>query len=652
LLVRWKSGLQHVDIANCLEAFQVHNSQSFVACKASPARFLYLRPVVWHLTGRHNVFYMFGVLVAVRHSLLLALALVLLGCSSGSSPKIDPPPPPAVTVTVTPTTANMRAGESLTFTATVTGSGNASVSWSVNNTAGGSAVLGTVDSNGKYTAPATLPSPSSVTIKAVSAADTSKSDTSAVTLLNPTPVLTGINPSATNLGNYSLTITGSNFVYGAHVLMNGTALATTFVSSTQLTATGNAATAGTYPVSVQNPDPGTSSSSVINFQVTGSTQSSSCSGMSTGEGASLNGFLPFPSDNLWNKDISASPVDPNSTAIINFIGSSVGLHADFGAGQYNNSTIGIPYSVVGASQPLIPVNFTAYGAESDAGPMPIPLTAPIEGYPNPGTGDRHVLVLDNSNCYLYELYSAYPQSDRWNADSAAIWDLLANEQRPYTWTSADAAGLPIFPGLIRYDEVAAGQIKHAIRFTVQHSSAGMTPPASHWASNSSDPHAPPMGMRVRLKSSFNVSSFSAANQVILNAMKKYGLIVADNGSSMYISGAPDDRWSNDDLHNLGSVTASNFEVVQITPLYTAANVPTGASPQIAHFTASATSVAAGTPVTLSWQVSGASYVLVSPEIGATRGTSATVHPSATITYTLYANNAFGQTISAITITVH
>ncbi len=596
-----------------------------------------------------------GLPISLRHILLLiALALVLAGCGSArSSTQKQPPPSTAtVSVSVSPPTANIRAGASLTFAATVAGSANTSVTWSVNDSLGGSTTLGTIDSAGKYTAPISLPSSNSITVKAVSVADPTKSDSSAVSLLNPTPVVTGINPASSNLGNYSLTITGSSFVSGAHVMMNGIALTTTFVSSTQLTAAGNAASAGTFPVTVQNPDPGSSTSSPINFQVNGSTQTSSCSGMSTGQGANLNGFLPFPTDNLWNKDISASPVDPNSPSIINFIGSTIGLHADFGTGQYNNSTIGIPYSVVGGSQPLIPVNFTAYGAESDAGPMPIPLTAPIEGYPNPGTGDRHVLVLDNSNCFLYELYSAYPQSSTWNADSAAVWDLLADEQRPYGWTSADAAGLPIFPGLVRYDEVAAGHINHAIRFTVQHSSPAFTPPASHFASNSSDPHAPPMGMRIRLKSSFNVSSFSAANQVILNAMKKYGMIVADNGSSMYLSGAPDDRWDNNDLHNLGSVTASNFEVVQITPLYTSANMPSGAAPHITQFVASSTSVAAGTAVTLSWQVAGASYALVSPEIGATRGTSATVRPSATTTYTLYANNAFGQTTSTVTVTVH
>jgi len=284
--------------------------------------------------------------------------------------------------------------------------------------------------------------------------------------------------------------------------------------------------------------------------------------------------------------------------------------------------------------------------------MPIPLTTPIEGYPNPGSGDRHVLVLDSASCFLYELYGSYPQSASWNADSGAVWDLLANEHRPYTWTSADAAGLPIFPGLVRYDEVVAGAIKHAIRFTLQNSSAGFTPPASHWASTTSNTTAPPMGTRFRLKSSFNVATFSATNQVILNAMKKYGLILADNGTSMYIGGAPDDRWDNSDLHNLGQVHASDFEVVQISPVYTSSNVPTGPTPTISSFTASATSVTAGTAVTLSWQVSGASYVIVSPTIGATRSTSASVSPTTTTTYTLYATNAYGRTSSSVTITVH
>lgn len=374
--------------------------------------------------------------------------------------------------------------------------------------------------------------------------------------------------------------------------------------------------------------------------------------MQTGQGATLGGFRPFPADSLWNQDVSSASVDPNSGSAIGFIGTGVGLHADFGGGLYQGSTIGIPYTVVGAQQPLIPVNFTAYGSESDPGPMPIALSAPIEGFPNPGSGDRHVLVLDNANCFLYEMFSSYPQAGSWNADSAAVWDLLSNEQRPYGWTSADAAGLPIFPGLVRFDEVAAGQINHAIRFTVQHSKAAFVPPASHAAGNSSDSRALPMGARLRLKSNFNVSGFSAANQVILNAMKKYGLIVADNGSSMYLSGAPDDRWDNNDLHNLGQVTAGDFDVLTLSPLYTDATAPTGASPHVSSFTASASSVSAGTPVTLSWQVTGSSYIIVSPAIGVTRASSASVSPSATTTYTLYAANAFGQTKATVTISVH
>jgi hypothetical protein len=403
---------------------------------------------------------------------------------------------------------------------------------------------------------------------------------------------------------------------------------------------------------VQNPNPGGSASSAINFQVNGSTQTSSCSQMSTGQGASLGSFVPFPSDNLWNKDISSATVDPNSASIINFIGPTIGLHPDFGQGEYNGSYIGIPYTVVDSTQALIPINYQAYGSESDPGPMPIPLTAPIEGYPNPGSGDRHILVLDKSNCFLYELYSSYPQSSSWNADSGAVWDLLSDEQRPYTWTSADAAGLPIFPGLVRYDEVAAGAINHAIRFTLPNTSAGFTPPASHWAASSTATYAPPMGTRLRLKASFDVSSYSAANQVIFNAMKKYGIILADNGSAMYISGAPDDRWNNSDLHLLNGATAADFDVIQISPLYTNSSVPTGANPQIASFSASSSTISSGSSVTLSWQVSGADYIIISPTVGATRGTSASVSPSSSTTYTLYAANAFGQTTSTLQITVN
>jgi len=375
--------------------------------------------------------------------------------------------------------------------------------------------------------------------------------------------------------------------------------------------------------------------------------------MATGAGASLNGFRPFPASNAWNQDISAAAVDPNSDSYINFIGTTVPLHPDFGSGEYQGSFIGIPYSIVDSSQAPVNILFNAYGDESDPGPMPIPANANIEGYPNPGTGDRHVLVLDNNNCWLYELYGSSVNTDgTWNAASAAVWDLQNYTQRPLTWTSADAAGLSIFPGLVRYDEAASGQIAHAIRFTLQNSVAAFVLPATHWAANSTAQFAAPMGMRLRLKASFDISSFSATNQVILTALKQYGMIMADNGSSMYISGAPDDRWSNDDLHNLTSLTASDFEVVTLGTVYTSANIPQGSAPNISSFTAGTSNpVSAGTAVTLSWTATGASYYIVSPQIGAVRGTTAVVAPSTTTTYTLYATNEFGRTTATVTVTV-
>src|SRR5579872_1638723 len=385
----------------------------------------------------------------------------------------------------------------------------------------------------------------------------------------------------------------------------------------------------------------------------GGTSTGACSVMTTGVGATLNGFVPFTSSNLWNTDISSTQVDANSDAIINFIGPGIGLHPDFGTGQYNGSDIGIPYTIVSGTQGMVSIDFTAYGSESDPGPMPIPSGAPIEGDPNPGNGDRHVLVLDNSNCFLYELYSSYPNNDgTWNAASTAVWDLISNEQRPYTWTSADAAGLPIFAGLVRYDEVAAGEISHALRFTLPQSQAAFIPPASHWASNSTNSLAPPMGMRLRLKASYNISSFSTNVQVVLTALKKYGMIMADNGSAMYISGAPDNRWDNADLHNLSQVPASAFEVVQMSPIYTAANVPQGAAPSISSFTSSSSSVSSGTSVKLTWNVSDAMYVIVSPQLGAVRGTSVSVTPAQTTTYTLYATNQYGRTTATVTVTVN
>jgi len=380
-------------------------------------------------------------------------------------------------------------------------------------------------------------------------------------------------------------------------------------------------------------------------------QNGTCSGMSLGQGANLNGFVPFPSSSLWNTDISTAPVDPNSANIINFIGATVTLHPDFGAGTFHNQSLGIPYQTVAGSQAKVAVTLGAFANESDPGPEPIPSNALIEGFPKPGNGDRHVLVLEKDGCWLYELYHATLKSGKWSADAAAIWDMTINEQRPYTWTSADAAGLPIFVGLARHDEVAAGAINHALRFTVPTTRRAFVLPATHWASSVTDPNAPPMGTRLRLKASFDISSYPADDQVILTALKKYGMILADNGSAIFISGTPDNAWSNTNLNLLKQITASNFEVVALGTVFTDANVPTGPSPTVSSFTANPSTVTAGSPVTLSWSVSNSLYNIIDPQVGPVRGTSIVVTPSATTTYTLSATNQFGRSTAAVTVTV-
>lgn len=393
---------------------------------------------------------------------------------------------------------------------------------------------------------------------------------------------------------------------------------------------------------------------VLSQQV-GFAQSGTCSGMSLGPGANLNGFVPFPGSSLWNTDISAAPVDPNSANIINFIGSTVTLHPDFGAGTFQRQTLGIPYQVVAGTQAKVDVKLGLYASESDPGPEPIPANALIEGYPKPGNGDRHVLVLDKDGCWLYELFhGSVSKSGAWSADAATIWDMTIAQKHPYTWTSADAAGLPVFVGLARQDEVAAGVINHALRFTVPTSRRAFVLPATHWASSVTDPNAPPMGTRLRLKASFDISTFPADDQVILTALKKYGMILADNGSAIFISGTPDDNWNNTNLNMLKTITAANFEVVNPGTVYTDANVPTGALPAISSFAANPTSVSAGQMVTLSWSESGATYNIISPTVGPIRGTSGSVIvvPTATTTYTLSATNDFGRTTASVTVTVH
>jgi hypothetical protein len=272
----------------------------------------------------------------------------------------------------------------------------------------------------------------------------------------------------------------------------------------------------------------------------------------------------FPADNIWNTRIDALPVAANSQAYVNTIGAATGVHADFGAGTWNGGPIGIPYTTT--IGPPTAVTFD-YASESDPGPYPIPSDAPIEGGPN-SNGDRHVLILDETACILYELYDAWPQPDgSWHAGSGAIFDLRSHALRPDTWTSADAAGLPILAGLVRYDEVAAGAINHALRFTAPQTRRAYVWPARHYASSLTGMQFPPMGQRFRLRAGFDISGFSPANQVILTALKTYGMMLADNGSSWFLSGAPDERWDNDDLRQLQThVHGSDFEAVDVSSL--------------------------------------------------------------------------------------
>ena len=280
---------------------------------------------------------------------------------------------------------------------------------------------------------------------------------------------------------------------------------------------------------------------------------------------SIAGCAILPPDNIWNTAIDNAPVAPLSSVFIETIGPDKPLHPDFGSGLWNDGPIGIPFTVVGSAQPRVPVRFE-YADESDPGPYPIPSDAPVEGGQN-SKGDRHVLVLDKDECKLYELFAAYPQEDgSWNAGSGAVFDLRSNKLRPRGWTSADAAGLPIVPGLVRYEEVEAGEITHAIRFTVRQTRRAYVWPATHYASRLTDEKYPPMGQRFRLRADFDMTGFSRDAQVILTALKRYGMILADNGSDWFISGAPDERWNNAVLRELRRVAGRDFDAVDVGSL--------------------------------------------------------------------------------------
>ena len=282
-------------------------------------------------------------------------------------------------------------------------------------------------------------------------------------------------------------------------------------------------------------------------------------------GPHLGGCPMFPANNAWNQNISSTPLNPRSAQIINKIqtmGGGTKLHPDFG----ENPDYGIPFVVVPANQPLVPITYDAYGNESDPGPFPIPLNAPIEG--GGGGGDSHVLVVQEQTCQLYELFAAHQANGGWTAGSGARFDLLTGALRPIGWTSADAAGLPILPGLVRYDEVASGAINHAIRVTFSKTQAGFILPATHLASSDSDPTLPAMGLRLRLSASFNVNALTGQSRVIATAMQQYGLIVADNGSNWFFQGAPDPGWNDDDLNQLKAIPGTAFEVVDTGPVQT------------------------------------------------------------------------------------
>jgi hypothetical protein len=279
-------------------------------------------------------------------------------------------------------------------------------------------------------------------------------------------------------------------------------------------------------------------------------------------GAVEHGCPILPAEDPLNDEVADAPVNPNSVAYVASIGLSAHLHPDFGT----NPSYGIPYAVVGPGQKQVPIEFTSYGSESNPGPYPVPRDAPIEGGGKKGHGDKHVLVVQEGTCKLYELYDAHRKGAGWAAASGAVFNLRSDALRPEGWTSADAAGLPIFPLLARYPEAATGQIDHALRVTVPQTQAGYIHPATHYASTSANPDLPPMGLRLRLKASYSLAGFSGQSLVILEALKRYGLIVADNGSPWFITGAPNPHWNDENLEQIKRVPGSEFEAVETGPI--------------------------------------------------------------------------------------
>ena len=374
-----------------------------------------------------------------------------------------------------------------------------------------------------------------------------------------------------------------------------------------------------------------------------------CARIGMGLNPDLNGFVPFSADNPWNLDMSKAPADPDSSAKINGyigrIGNNPPLLGDFG------EIYGETFNVVDSSKDYKQmVTIDGYPDESDLMPVPLPNTAAVEGGRQscfPGN-DCHLLILDRNGCWLYETWQTRFDGESWKASNLAVWDFLNGNSRPFGWTSADAAGLAVLPGLVRYDEVSRGVIEHAIRLTLSTSANSFVAPATHLAGKGTLNF--PMGTRFRLKADFDISQFSPIDQVILTAMKKYGIILADNGLELEVSGVYDPRWLNSDVNGLLQVHLTDFEVLQSGPQFTWSTIPKGPAPEIQEFTASSLTVDPGTPVTLVWtQDPTASYFI--DVIGPVRGNSIVVTPTQTTTYTLNATNAYGRAFQKVTVVV-
>ena len=574
-------------------------------------------------------------------------------------------------ISVVATPSSITTAQTSTCSATVSGTGtySSAMTWT--------ATGGTITSGGVFTP--TSAGAGSCVAHSAAAGYTNVSGAAAITVASATggtPAISGVtlvcaptSITTTQTSTCTPTVTGSGTYTNTVNLSvspsaDGTLSASTAVpSGTPVTftpASTGAATATITATSTQD----TTKSAAATVAVTLSTGSPTCAGMSLGNNASLNGFVPFPTTAAWNTDISNAPLDPNNTTITSASGfAGLHLHPDFSSIAGGN--YGIPYVVVDSStQPMVPINVGAYASEGDVAEAPFPLTAPIEGAPGLCVGgpadyvaDQHVAVLDRNRCMLYETYNTALCNGTWSADSETIWDMQNYEQRPWGWTSADAAGLPVFPGLVRYDEVASGAINHALRFTMEQTKNDandgyFVEPASHASGNIYGSYNV-IGMRVRLKASVDISSYSATNQVILTAMKKYGMILADNGGYFFFQGVPDARWNDSDLDNLANIPSSDFEVIQMTPTYPgwdAATAPTGAPPTISSFTSSASTVAAGSPVTLTWSATNDSYDFID-KLGGVRGGTVTFTPTATATYTLNATNQYGRSTAQVTVVV-